>query len=154
MYTRIMSGTAAVALIAAAALAIPALAASGAATHRNVHFTDTFVGATISKTQTVYKLHDSVIGNGATVQTTTSSNATGGTDTSITYYGNATAFSRDSYKFGMPSSTGVIPFTGSGHDVRGTGKLKGLHSTYSFSGTYDPKTGVLHGTLRGTESYG
>ena len=154
MYRRIMWATATAALIGAATLAIPSLATRGATTHKNVHFQDTFVGAAISKTQTVYKLHDSVMGNAASVQTTTSSSTTGGTDTTITYYGDAKAISKDTYTFGKPNAQGIIPFPGSGHDVRGTGKLKGLHSTYTFRGTYDPKTGIVQGTLKGTESYG
>ena len=153
MSRRIMWVTAAGALIAAAAWTIPALAAGGATGHKNVHFTDTFVGASISKTETVYKLHDSVLGDAASVQTTTSANATGGTDTTITYYGDATSVAKDTYTFGKPNAQGIIPFSGTGHDIRGTGKLKGLHSSYTFTGTFDPKTTIVHGTLTGTESY-
>jgi hypothetical protein len=132
-------------------LAIPALAASGATTHRNVHFTEAEVGAGIGKNRTVYKIHDSVMGNGASVDTTTF-NAQVGTSTSVTYYGDAKAYSKDTFTLGKPQ-TGLIPFSGSGHHFRGTGKLKGLHSSYTFTGSYDPKTTITHVTVTGTESY-
>jgi hypothetical protein len=136
---------------AAAALAMPALAAGP--THLNVPFTSTLVGASISPTETVYKVHDSVMGNGAAVQKLTQVTAAGGKDTTIVYYGKATATARDTFTFGQPDANGIIPITGRGHDVSGTGKLRHITSTYTFTGTYDPKTSRVVAKLKGKESY-
>jgi hypothetical protein len=149
---RTQIGFVGVAAIAAGALAMPAGAASGLK-HRNVHFTSKVDGASISDTESTLKVHDSIAGNGAGVQKITSLTATGGTDTTIIYYGNAKAFSRDTFTFGPADSNGVIPVTGLGRDVGGTGRFRHLTSTYTFKGTYDPKTTITHVKLTGKESY-
>jgi hypothetical protein len=135
-----------------AALVVPVLAAP-VQKHKNVHFTDTATGAAISAKVTVYKIHDSVAGNGAAVQKITQLSATGGTDVTKVYYGNATATSRDTFTLSAPDANGIITITGHGHDVSGTGKLSHITSTYTFTGTYDPKTTITHVKLTGTESY-
>lgn len=146
MYRRTVIALTAAALAAAAA--IPALAASGAK-HKTVHFTETLVGAGINKTQSVYKVHDSVQGNGAAVQTVTSSNSKGGTSTVVSYYRHGSTTGTADFKFGTPQN-GVLPLTGSGRTTGGTGSDKGVHSTYTFKGTYDSKTSIVHVTVTGT----
>jgi len=149
MQRRILASTAVAAI--AAALAIPALASSSG-THKTIHYTESGVGAAISSKQNVYKIHDSVVGNGAFVQTIMGSSSKGGTDRDVAYYKHGSTVSVDSFTFGKPNAHGQLPFTGSGHDISGTGELKGAHAKYTFSGTFDPKTKVVHFTLKGTES--
>jgi hypothetical protein len=139
------------AMLAIGALVIP-VAASAAGKQRHVHFTAQVVGAGVSATQSAYKIHDSHFGNGAGVQTVTTT-ASGGTDSEITYYGDATARSTGTFTVGTPDANGIAPVTGSGHDVGGTGKAKGLKSTYTYSGTLNTKTGVFEITLTGTYTH-
>jgi hypothetical protein len=144
----------AICLAALAALAIPAFAASSGRPHKHMHFTEHITGAAISTTQSVFKVHDSVAGNGAGTQIVTlNSTATGGTDQEKTYYGDATATSHGTFTLGAPNVQGVATLTGSGHDTSGTGKLKRRQSSYTYTGTYNVKTTVYSVTLKGTESY-
>jgi hypothetical protein len=136
-----------VAIIAVAALSVPVIAS--AAGKRHIHFTSKIVGAGISANKAAYRIHDSHFGNGAGVQIVVVKGS-GGTDSEITYYGNATARSKGTFKIGKPDANGVASLTGSGHDFSGTGKAKGLKSTYTYSGTYNTKTSVFHITLTGT----
>jgi hypothetical protein len=140
-----------VAVVAMAAATIPAAAAAAAA-KRHVHFTTRAVGAAISNTESAYKVRDSVFGAGAGVQIV-KLNGTRGTDTTITYYGNAAARSKDSFSIGAPNANGIAKITGSGHDVSGTGKARGLKSSYTLTGTYDTKTTIFRVTLRGTYTF-
>jgi hypothetical protein len=137
-------------VIAMAGLSVPVIA-SAAGTH-HVHFTSKVVGATISANQAAFKLHDSHFGNGAGVQTI-KVKGSGGTDTEITYYGNATARSKGTFKLGTPDANGVATLTGSGHDISGTGKAAGLKSTYTYTGTFNTKTGIFKVTLTGTYTF-
>jgi hypothetical protein len=152
MHRKILTLVSAAAPVIAGALVIPALALSAGPTHKNVHFTDTIVGASISSTEAVFKDH-STVGNGAGVQKITSLNAKGGTDTSTVYWGDGTDTTHDTFTFGAPNSQGLITLTGSGHDVSGTGRFKHISSSYTFRGTYDPKTTISRVVLTGTESY-
>ena len=141
-----------IAVSAMAGLTIPMVASSAA--KRHVHFTSNVVGAQISATQSTYKIHDSVFGNGAGVQTIKlNASATGGTDTETTYYGNGSAKSKGTFKLGLPDANGILKVTGSGRDVSGTGVAKGLRSTYTYAGTINSKTLVIKVTLRGTYIY-
>jgi hypothetical protein len=137
-------------IVGIAALSAPVVA-SGAG-KRHVHFTTTIVGAAISGTQSTYKAHDSSFGNGAGVQTV-KLNGAGGTDSEITYYGNASAKSKGTFKIGTPDPKGVARLTGSGRDTSGTGKTKGLRSTYKYTGTYNTKTTVFKVKLTGTYTF-
>ena len=137
-------------VIAMAGLSVPVIA-SAAGTH-HVHFTSKVEGATISANQAAFKLHDSHFGNGAGVQTI-KVKGSGGTDTEITYYGNATARSKGTFKLGTPDANGVATLTGSGHDISGTGKAVGLKSTYTYTGTFNTKTGIFKVTLTGTYTF-
>jgi hypothetical protein len=139
-----------IAMVGIAALSVPVVAS--AAGKRHIHFTTTVVGAGISATQSAFKVHDSVFGNGAGVQTVKVSGA-GGTDSETTYYGNATAKSKGTFKIGTPDKNGIAPLTGSGHDVSGSGKAKGLRSTYTYTGTYNTKTSVFKVKLTGTYTF-
>jgi hypothetical protein len=148
MYRRTVIAIAAAAV--AAGIAIPALAASGAR-HKTQHFTETLVGTGISKKQSVYKVHSSTQGNGAAVQTFTSTNSQGGTSTAVTYYRNGSSKGTADFKFGKPQN-GFLPITGSGHTTGGTGADKGVHATYTFKGTENIKTGIVKVTVTGTSS--
>src|ERR1700712_5003195 len=139
-----------IAILGIAALSVPVVAS--AAAKRHVHFTSTTIGAAISGTESTFKLHDSVFGKGAGVQTIKLSGG-GGTDSEITYYGNASAKSRGSFKVGTPDTNGIAPLTGAGHAVSGTGKAKGLKSTYTYTGTYNTKSTVFKVNLTGTYTF-
>ena len=136
--------------IAIAGLVVPVMAS--AAAKRQVHFTSKVVGNGISANQAAYKIHDSHFGNGAGVQTV-KMKGSGGTDTEITYYGNATARSKGTFTVGTPDANGIATLTGSGHDVGGTGRAAGLKSTYTYTGTFNTNTGVFHVTLTGTYTF-
>jgi hypothetical protein len=137
-------------MIAIASLAIPVLASAAGKRHtRHIQFTSTVVSAGISSTEAVYKVHDSHFGDGAGVQTLQVTGSSG-TDTEMTYYGNATVSANGSFTIGAPDANGIAPVNGSGHDISGTGKAKGVKSTYTYSGTLNTKTGVVSVTLTGT----
>ena len=144
----LVSGT----VVMAAAVALPSALAAPAKRHTHIHFTDTIVGAGIGATQSVFSIHDSIQGNGAGTQTVTPSGS-GGSDTEIVYYGDATASSRGTFTVGTPSANGIAPLSGSGHDVSGTGKLRHLSSSYTYTGTLNTKTGAFRIILSGTESF-
>jgi hypothetical protein len=138
------------AIIAIAGLSVPVIAS--AAGKRHVHFTSKVVGAGISANQAAYKIHDSHFGNGAGVQTV-KVNGLSGSDTEITYYGDATAKSKGTFTLGTPDANGIATLTGSGHDVSGTGKAAGLRSTYTYTGTFNTKTGMFNVRLTGTYTF-
>ena len=136
----------------ALALAVAALAfgaTAGAKGTRSVKFTDTVVGASITDTQSAMSLHDSRLGNGAAVQTIKIT-PTGGTDTTVAYFKTGSATSKDTFTIGQADANGNAPLTGTGKDVKGTGKLKGITSTYTFSGTYNINTTRFTVKLVGT----
>ena len=137
-----------ISIIAIASLAIPA-AATAAGKRRHLHFTSTVVSAATSASEAVYKVHDSHFGDGAGVQSLQVTGSSG-TDSEITYYGNATVRADGAFTIGTPDANGIAPVNGSGHDVSGTGKAKGVSSTYTYTGTLDTKTGVVSVTLTGT----
>jgi hypothetical protein len=140
-------------LLASVAIAVMAIPAIASATgKRHIHFTSKVVGAGISANQSAFKIHDSHFGDGAGVQTIKVSGS-GGTDTEITYYGNATARSKGTFTLGTPDANGIASLTGSGHDIGGTGKAAGLKSTYTYSGTFNTKTGVFKVKLVGTYKF-
>ncbi|HEY2319510.1 MAG TPA: hypothetical protein VGH67_14490 [Solirubrobacteraceae bacterium] len=138
------------AITAIAALSVPVIAS--AAGKRHVHFTSKAVGAGISANHSAYQVHDSHFGNGAGVQTV-KVKGSGGTDTEISYYGNATTRSKGTFTLGTPDANGIATLTGSGHDVSGTGKAAGLKSTYTYTGTFNTKTGIFNVTLTGTYTF-
>jgi type II secretory pathway pseudopilin PulG len=123
--------------------------ASGAPRVRSLHFTTQVTGAQISATQAVFKVHDSRMGDGAGIQ---NAKITGvnGTDSEITYYGDASASSKGKFKIGTPNAQNIASVTGSGKDVSGTGKLKGFKSNYTYTGTFNTHTLVYKVTITGT----
>jgi hypothetical protein len=125
--------------------------AAGASRSKSFKFTENSVGAQISATEAVYKVHDSHLGDGAGVQVVKVSGL-GGTDSETTYYGNGTAESHGSFKITAPDSHGISALTGHGQDTSGTGELKGFKSTYTYTGTFNTKTLVFKVVLKGTGS--
>ena len=105
-----------------------------AAAPGHVHFTSTIVGGGIGTAESAYKVHDSVSGHGAGVQSIKVSGAVL-SDSEITYYGNASCQVKGSFKIGGPDANGIASLTGSGHDISGTREAKGLRSTYTYAGT-------------------
>jgi hypothetical protein len=105
------------------------------------------------RNEAVFSPRDSYFGQGAGSQKLKLNAAlTAGTDTTTTYYGDATASSQDTFEISPPNVQGLATLTGSGHDVRGTGRAKGLHSSYTISGTVNFKTLVFRFTLKGAYS--
>jgi hypothetical protein len=88
-----------------------------------MHFIDTSVGASISATQSVAVVHDRVNGQGASVETL---KVTGnsGSGRIITYWVGGTTTDVVTFTLGAPKASGLIPITGSGHQVAATGKFK------------------------------
>jgi hypothetical protein len=125
---------------------------ASAAVGRQAHFHERVAGAAISAHRVVYTLHDSHFGNGAGVETVKVSGLSG-TDTEVTYYGNASTRSKGKFTVGAPDANGIAPITGSGHDISGTGKAKGLKSTYTYRGRYNIKTGAIKTTVKGVYTF-
>jgi hypothetical protein len=139
-------------IVAVGALtAAVAAGAAGTVKSKTFHFTDRIAGAQISATQAAFKTHDSLLGDGAGVQTVKLSGLDG-TDREITYYGNASAQSHGSFKLAAPDTNGISKLTGRGHDTSGTGKLRGFKSNYTYTGTFNTKTRVYTVVLKGTGS--
>jgi hypothetical protein len=139
-------------LITLPALAVAALAFGATATAkgtRTVKLSITAVGASISDTQGALSLHDSRFGDGAAVQTIKVT-PNGGSDTTVAYFKSGSLTSADTFTIGQADANGNAPLTGAGHDVKGTGKLKGITSTYTFSGTYNINTTRFTVKLTGT----
>ena len=139
-----------IALAGIAALSVPVVAS--AAAKRHVRFTSTIAGSGISNAESAFKVHDSVFGNGAGVQIIKVKGAVL-SDSEIIYYGNASAKSKGTFKLGTPDANGIAALTGSGHDIGGTGKAKGLSSTYTYTGTYNTKTTRFTVKLTGTYTF-
>jgi hypothetical protein len=131
-------------------LALALVATAGAKGTRSVKLSITATGASISDTQGAMSLHDARFGDGAAVQTIKVT-STGGTDTTVAYFKGGSLTSTDTFTIGQADANGNAPLTGSGHDVKGTGKLKGITSTYTFSGTYNLNTTRF--TVKLTGSY-
>lgn len=131
------------------AVALPV--ASGASKSKTIHYTQKITGAEISGTQAVFKIRDSFVGNGAGVQNIKlNSSGTGGTSTTVAYYGDASGTAKGPFKLGTPNAQGVVTVTGSGTSTGGTGKLKGYKAKFTISGTFNTKTLVYQVTVHGT----
>jgi hypothetical protein len=74
-------------------------------------------------------------------------------DRGILYYGNATQTFQDKLKLGAPNAQGIATLSGSGHTISGTGRARGLKSSYMFTGTFNTKTGVYTIHLTGTYTF-
>jgi len=141
-------------LAGVATLAVVALpVASGASKSKTIHYTEKVTGAEISGTQAVFKIHDSVVGDGAGVQNVKlNSNGLSGTSTTVAYYGDASGKAKGPFKLGTPNAQGVVTVTGSGTGSGGTGKLKGYTAKFTLTGTFNTKTLVYQVTVHGTET--
>ena len=136
-----------VGVLGALAIAVAGGAATTSRT-RTVSFTGTVTGAQINANQSAFKYHDSYWGNGAGVQTTTL-NGLNGTDKNVVYYGNGVARATDTFTIGAPDANGNAPVTGKGHDGGGTGRFKGVTSTFTITGTVNVNSGQFKATLKG-----
>ena len=140
----------AVLAVAVASLAV-AVGVSGAA-GKKVHFTEHIVGNGIGGTKAAFAIHDSFFGNGAGTQVIKST-STGGADRELAYYGDAALVSKGTFSLGVPDANGIAKLTGKGRDVSGTGRAKGVTSTYTYSGTFNTKSGVFAVTIKGTYKF-
>jgi hypothetical protein len=120
-------------------------------------FTQTLVGGQIAgsgvKTVNAYQVKDSVNGDGAAVQRNTVTGTTfplPGTDTVDAYFTNGRQTTKDTYALGQPDANGIVAITGSGKCTSGTGVHKGEKCSYTFTGTLDSKTSIVHVTVNGT----
>lgn len=125
--------------------------AAGAVETETFHFTETISGAKISATEAVFKVHRSGLGSGAAVQVLTLG-VLAGSDRETSYYGNASSESHGTFKLGTPDANGVSKLTGQGHETSGTGKLTGIKSTYTYTGTFNINTMVFKAVAKGTGS--
>jgi len=131
---------------------VPAIAgASSSASAKPTHFKSTLIGAQVSSTENVYDVRGPV--RGAAIQLVKeNAAATGGTDTSTTYYGTGTVVTADTFTNTSPNANGIVTISGSGRFVRGTGIYKHGRGKYTFSGTLNTKNGQLKVLIVGTQS--
>jgi hypothetical protein len=134
-----------------AAVPVTALAAGQTKSH---HFTDHLAGATVltrGKTVTeAFKVTTNDVGPGAGVVVDTVTSSTAGKTASTLYFANGSIRSTGSYHLGAAGAGGVLPVTGSGRNVGGTGVFKGAGGTFKLTGTDSPKTKTVTLTVTGT----
>jgi hypothetical protein len=146
-----------VGLIIAGGLSAYAVAAPKGPTKRA--FTATLTGAQISSHGTsfeaVYKVVSSLDGTGAAIQDGTFAGITlpvNGKDTFTAYFANGVSTRRDTFAFSALNSSGISTITGSGKCRGGTGVHKNEKCTYTFTGTFNSKTGVSIVNVKGTDT--
>jgi hypothetical protein len=122
-------------------------------------FTETLVGKTISSNGTsseeVAKGVSSLDGTCAGIEDLSTTGTTfpiSGTGTGTTYCANGVSKTKDKFVLNAPNASGIITYTGSGKCVGGTGVHKKEKCTYTFTGTYDPKTTLDKGKATGTDT--
>jgi hypothetical protein len=134
-----------------AAVPVTALAAGQTKSH---HFIDHLAGATVltrGKTVTeAFKVTTNDVGPGAGVVVDTVTSSTAGKTASTLYFANGSIRSTGSYHLGAAGAGGVLPVTGSGRNVGGTGVFKGAGGTFKLTGTDNPKTKTVTLTVTGT----
>jgi hypothetical protein len=136
--------------LAAAVVALVCIAVAGPAIGAATKsFKEKLDGAQISSSGTsfvqVYKVQSNRAGPGAAVQHATADvNALTGKSTTVTYWGNGTSTSKETFTFTAPDANGTIHVAGTGKTIKGTGKHKGEKSTFTFTGTQNSKTTVTH----------
>lgn len=139
------------AVVAAAGLL--AIAAGPVAASTTTHIRAQAVGAEISATQAVFKIHTSAGANGAGVQTIKGNSAgTAGTTVVIIYWGNGTQTVKGPFTLGAPNAQGISSLNGSARAVGGTGAYKGVKENVVFRGTFNTKTLTYKVTFTGTET--
>jgi hypothetical protein len=130
-----------------AAVGLPTASAAG----KTRHFTLTGVGASISPTEFVGVVQGPGGYRGAEVHIITSENAIGGTGRFTLFDARGSILFAYQFTNGKPQN-GVIPQTGTGHSVSGTGAYRHVKETYSFKRFYDAKTGRGTSTQRVTQT--
>ena len=112
-------------------------------------FIATLTGAQISSHGTsfeaVYKVVSSLDATGAAIQDATVAGITlpvNGKDTWTSYLANGVSKRKDTFTLSALNSSGISTITGSGKCTGGTGVHKNEKCTYTFTGTFNSKTGV------------
>jgi hypothetical protein len=139
-------------VVIAFGLAGPAGAAKNSRTRS---FSETSVGAPITSdgSESVFKVTDSVDGQGAGVQTTTANGNTYpilGADKNTTYFTDGVSRSTDTWTLAKPGANGISTITGKGECTGGTGVYKTKKCTFMFVGTVNTKTGIFSSKVTGT----
>ena len=144
-------------LVVIAGFSSYAIAAPNGPTKRT--FTATVVGARIrvngGSAEEVFKVASSLNGTCAGIAEDSNPGTRfplPGTD-AVTYYcANGVSKEKSKYVLNAPDANGVITYTGSGKCVGGTGVHKQEKCTYTFKGTYNPKTNIDSAKFTGTDS--
>jgi hypothetical protein len=119
---------------------------------RTIDWTQTGVGAVINQNGSmlfVAAVQNSVEGDGAAVAEVTL-NGNRGTQTTTRYGPKGVVVGDEEFTLGAPGPDGMIPLTGSGKCVKGTGKYEHNKCTYTFTGTQNPQTNVVNFEITGT----
>jgi hypothetical protein len=121
---------------------------------RTKTWTQTGVGASIAQDNgslfLVAAMKNSLDGDGATVSTVTL-NGSKGTDTATRYMTNGVQKFEEEFTLGAADANGLITFTGTGKCTGpGTGVHKHEKCRYTYEGTLDPETSVVHFKVTGT----
>ena len=153
---------AAVAAVATAGLVMTAASGTAdsshhgasAATKKEKQWTQTGIGASITKEDgsmlLVASVDNSLDGDGAAVAKVTL-NGSNGTDTATRYTANGVLKGEEEFTLGAPDANGMIPISGSGKCVQGgTGVHKGEKCRYTFTATLNPNTNVVNFNITGT----
>jgi hypothetical protein len=153
-----VAGVAAAVLVMTAGAAGAANGGTGAALapqkSRTVKFTETGAGAEIgtpSMSVQVFAVTDSLDGDGAVVANSTIT-GTSGTNTAIEYFANGVRRVKETFTFGAPDATGLIPLTGSGTCTGGTGVHKHEKCSYTFTATESRQANLFHISVTGTST--
>jgi hypothetical protein len=144
-------------IVLAGTLALIASAGPGAAATGKRSFSQAILGAQISASGnhsvSVYQIHDSLNGDGATVQRVTVTGTTfplTGTYTDKTYFANGVSKGKGTFTLAAPDANGISALTGSGKCTGGTRRHRSERCTYTFSGTYDTASTITKATAKGT----
>jgi hypothetical protein len=120
---------------------------------RTIEWTQTGIGAVINQNGSlllVAAVTNSVEGEGAAVAKDVTISGNHGTQTTTRYGPKGTVVGDEEFTLGAPGPDGMIPITGSGECVKGTGKYKHDKCTYTFTGTQNPQTNVVSFEITGT----
>lgn len=152
MHRSVIAGTAA--LVAMAALPSPP---AGAAQARARRFSETYTGATISRSgsrfESVYRAMRTPDGPGAAIEDAVLLGTiypVHGHDLVTTYFHDGTRVAAETFTLGPPDTDGIGAITGDGRCRGGTGVHRGERCTYSFQGTYDLATTIVKVRITGT----
>jgi hypothetical protein len=136
-----------------AAAGVLAIVAGPVSAGTTIHVHGQVVGAEISGTQAVFKIHISTGANGAGVQNVKVNSAgTGGTSTAIIYWGTGTQSLKGPFTLGAPTAQGIFALDGTARIVGGTGAYQGVHGKLTIHGTLDTKTLTYKFSFSATET--